>query len=95
MSFFTLGDYTVHLGTGLLGFQLPEGLKIISSRTLQTNLFILYNSDTGGCDIINGGNASYMIHHHQIFVELVFPDEFQYILPPHFEGHIHHLGGIE
>ena len=39
MSVFTLGNYTVHLGTDLLGFQLPEGLKIISSRTLQTYLF--------------------------------------------------------
>ena len=52
MSVFTLGNYTVHLGTDLLGFQLPEGLKIISSRTLQTYLFILYNSDTDSCDII-------------------------------------------
>lgn len=52
MSVFTLGNYTVHLGTDLLGFQLPEGLKILSSRTLQTYLFILYNSDTDSCDII-------------------------------------------
>lgn len=95
MSIFTLGNYTVHLGTDLLGFQLPEGLKILSSRTLQTNLFILYNSDTDSCDIINGGNASYIIQHHQIFVEIAFPDESQYILHPNFEGHINHLGGIE
>ena len=91
MSVFTLGNYTVHLGTDLLGFQ----LKILSSRTLQTYLFILYNSDTDSCDIINGGNASYIIQHHQIFVEIAFPDEFQYILPPDFERHSHHLGGIE
>ena len=36
MSVFTLGNYTVHLGTDLLGFQLPEGLKVLSSRTLQS-----------------------------------------------------------
>ena len=95
MSVFTLGNYTVHLGTGLLGFQLPEGLKIISSRTLQTYLFILYNSDTDSCDIINGGNASYIINQYQIFVEIAFPDESQYILHPNFEGPINHLGGIE
>lgn len=95
MSVFTLGNYTVHLGTDLLGFQLPEGLKVLSSRTLQTYLFILYNFDTDSCDIINGGNASYMIQHHQIFVEIAFPDEFQYILHPDFEGHSNHLGGIE
>ena len=95
MSVFTLGNYTVHLGTGLLGFQLPEGLKIISSRTLQTYLFILYNSDTDSCDIINGGNASYIINHHQIFVEIAIPEESPAILHPHMEGHINHLGGIE
>ena len=95
MSVFTLGNYTVHLGTGLLGFQLTEGLKIISSRTLQTYLFILYNSDTDSCDIINGGNASYTINQNQIFVEIAFPDEFQYILNPSFEGLINHSGGIE
>ena len=77
MSVFTLGNYIVHLGTGLLGFQLPEGLKILSSRTLQTYLFILYNFDTDSCDIINDGNASYIIHHHQIFVAIAFLDEFQ------------------
>lgn len=95
MSVFTLGNYTVHLGTGLLGFQLPEGLKIISSCTLQTYLFILYNSDADSCDIINGGNASYTINQNQIFVEIAFPDEFQYILHPDFEGQSNHLGGIE
>ena len=42
MSVFTLGNYTVHLGTDLLGFQLPEGLKIISSRTLQNFTYLSY-----------------------------------------------------